>query len=219
MSRAALPQPGPGALHPSSGARRRWAAFARLGQQQSRPRPGRADPGGSRGRQVPPGREPKRDGRRGPHLGGDPLFPVSHGERISPDHRTFEARVRLAAGGCRTAAPREARGRARRFQDLAALRECRVVRRPNVRSGARGPLSGSFDDGATAARCDPRCDRRMADRIGRRRPGTDGVGGFALGRSDNIGNIGHADRADADGGIAGRRDLSAGIDAALAART
>ncbi len=48
-------------------------------------------------------------------------------------------------------------------------------------------------------------------------PGADGVGGFALGRSDDVGNIGHADRAGADGGDAGRRDLSAGIDAALAA--
>ena len=73
------------------------------------------------------------------------------------------------------------------------------------------------DDGAAAARCDPRCDRCLADRNGRAHPGADGMGGFALGRSDDIGNIGHADRAGADGGDAGRRDLSAGIDAALAA--
>ena len=51
----------------------------------------------------------------------------------------------------------------------------------------------------------------------RARPGADGVGGLALGRSDDIGNVGHADRAGADGADAGRRDLSAGIDAALAA--
>jgi hypothetical protein len=38
-------------------------------------------------------------------LGGDPLFSVSHGERLSSDHLTFEARIRLAAGGYRTAAP------------------------------------------------------------------------------------------------------------------
>ena len=73
------------------------------------------------------------------------------------------------------------------------------------------------DDGAAAARCDPRCDRCLADRNGRAHPGADGMGGFALGRSDDIGNVGHADRAGADGGDAGRRDLSAGIDAALAA--
>src|SRR5271165_176484 len=34
---------------------------------------------------------------------------------------------------------------------------------------------------------------------------------------NDIGNIGHADRAGADGGSAGRRDLSTGTDAALAA--
>jgi hypothetical protein len=43
-----------------------------------------------------------------PHPGGDPLFSVSHGERISSDHRALEARVRLAAGGYRASAPREA---------------------------------------------------------------------------------------------------------------
>ena len=32
-------------------------------------------------------------------LGGDPLFSVSHGERLSSDHRTSKASVRLAAGG------------------------------------------------------------------------------------------------------------------------
>ena len=64
-----------------------------------------------------------RGGRQGSHLGGDPLLAVSHGERLSSDHRTFEARVRLAAGGYGTAAPGEARSRARRLQDLAPLRE------------------------------------------------------------------------------------------------
>ena len=75
-------------------------------------------------RQVPPGGRPARGGRQGPHLGGDPLLSVSHGERISSDHRTFEARVRLAAGGYRAAASGEARSRARRLQDLAPFREC-----------------------------------------------------------------------------------------------
>jgi hypothetical protein len=54
-------------------------------------------------------------------------------------------------------------------------------------------------------------------RGGRRHPGADGMGRPALGRSDDVGNAGHADRAGADGGAAGRFDLSAGIDAALAA--
>src|SRR5208337_2131692 len=142
------------------------AAIAGLGRQQPRPRPGRADPGGSRARQVPPGGRVAGGGRQGPHLGGDPLLPVSHGERLSSDHRTFEARVRLAAGGYRAAAPGKARSRARRLQDLAPLRERQVVRRPDDRTIAGGPLSASFDDGAAAARCDPRCDRCLADRNG-----------------------------------------------------
>ena len=36
----------------------------------------------------------------------------------------------------------------------------------------------------------------------RRHPGADGMGGPALGRSDHVGNAGHADRAGADGGDA-----------------
>ena len=67
----------------------------------------------------------------------------------------------------RAAAPGEARSRARRLQDLAPLRERAVVRRSDVRAGARGPLSALVDDGAAAARCDPRCDRCLADRNGR----------------------------------------------------
>jgi len=88
---------------------------------------------------------------------------------------------------------------------------------PRAVSTAAGPLSTSADDGAAAARCDPRCDRSMADRNGGAHPGADRMGGFALGRPDDIGNVGHADRAGADGGDAGRCDLPAGIDAALAA--
>ena len=150
-------------------------------------------------------------------MGGDPLFPVSHGESVPSDHRTFEACVRLAAGGYRTAAPGEARSRARRVQGLAAFRKCQIVRRLDVGYRAGRPLSTPVDDGTAAARRDPRCDRRLADRIGRWHPSADGMGRPALGRSDDIGNIGHADRAGADGGAAGRCDLSAGIDAALAA--
>src|SRR6202035_1312495 len=36
-----------------------------------------------------------------------------------------------------------------------------------VGAGARGPLSALVDDGAAAARCDPRCDRCLADRAER----------------------------------------------------
>ena len=103
------------------------------------------------------------------------------------------------------------------FKTLPLAESVQVIRRSDVRAIARGPLSALVDDGAAAARCDPRCDRCLADRNGRGQPGADGLGGFALGRSDDIGNIGHADRAGADRGDAGRRDLSAGIDAALAA--
>ena len=59
--------------------------------------------------------------RQGPHLGGDPLLAVSHGERLPSDHRTSEARLRLAAGGYAAAAPGKARNRARRLQNLAAF--------------------------------------------------------------------------------------------------
>src|SRR5271165_6473369 len=90
----------------------------------------------------------KRRDRQGPHLGGDPLFSVSHRERISSDRRIFEARLRLAAGGYSAAAPGEARSRARRLQNLAPLRERAVVRRFDVRAVAGGPLSALVDDGA-----------------------------------------------------------------------
>src|SRR5947207_3470462 len=36
---------------------------------------------------APPGGGPKGGGRQGSHLGGDPLFSVSHRERLSSDHR------------------------------------------------------------------------------------------------------------------------------------
>src|SRR5262249_12362841 len=134
-----------------------------------------------------------------------------------PYHRSFEARARLAAGGYRAATPGEARSGAWQLQDLARLRERAAVRRFDVRAGARGPLSAPCDDGADAAGCDPPCDRRLADRGRGGSPGADGLGRFALGRSDDVGNARHADRADADRGDAGRRDLSAGIGAALAA--
>src|ERR1700732_5194143 len=94
--------------------------------------------------------------RQGSHLGGDPLSAVSHGERLSSDHRTFEARLRLAARGYGTAAPGKARSRARRLQSLASRRKRAAVCRFDVRADARGPLSAAFDDGAAAARCDPR---------------------------------------------------------------
>jgi class 3 adenylate cyclase len=110
-----------------------------------------------------------------------------------------------------------AQQRLAKLQGLAPYRKRAVVRRFDVRAGARGPLPALVHDGAAAARCDPRCDRCPADRTGRRHPGAHGMGGFALGRSDDVGNAGHADRADADGAAAGRCDLSAGIDAALAA--
>ena len=74
------------------------------------------------------------------------------------------------------------------FKTLPLAESVQVVRRFDVRAGARGPLSAPVDDGAAAARCDPRCDRCLADRNGRAHPGADGVGGFALGRSDDIGN-------------------------------
>jgi len=171
MSRAGLPRPGPGGPPPSSGARRRWGCYRG---------PGKAVAtaaarfvliqGEAVGRQVPPAGSIAGGGRQGSHLGGDPRLALSHGERISSDHRTPEGRVRLAAGGYGAAAPGEARSRARRLQELAPLRERAVVRRPDVRAVAGRPLSAPVDDGAAAARCDPRCDRRLADRGGRAPP-------------------------------------------------
>jgi len=74
------------------------------------------------------------------------------------------------------------------FKTLPLSESVRLCRRFDVGARARGPLSAPFDDGAAAARCHPRCDRRLADRTGRANPGADGLGGFALGRSDDIGS-------------------------------